>query len=58
MAQINEESIVITLSQISKAKSKFTSQITEDLMNTLESVAQELVGPGVIVEVDIHTVEE
>jgi hypothetical protein len=51
MAQIVEEVIVIKLSRIVKDKAANSpSMSTQELLTTLESVAQELVGDGVVVE--------
>lgn len=54
MAQIIEDRIVITISRITK--NNITDKDIEkfdynEILETLESVAQELVGPNVIVEV-------
>jgi hypothetical protein len=51
MAKIVEEVIVIKLSRITKEGTKVESAITEELVTTLETVAQELVGEGIVVEV-------
>ena len=51
MAQINEEIIAIKISRITKDGEELTSAVTEELTATLESVAQELVGDGAIVEI-------
>lgn len=52
MAQIQSESIVITFSKLVKASDSAGESITDDEVTAaLEQVAQELVGPGVVVEV-------
>ena len=51
MAHIAEETITITLSQLVKTDDKPNTALTEELYSTLETVAQELVGSGVIVEI-------
>lgn len=51
MATIVEETITITFSQLAKKDSKPDTALTAELIATLESVAQELVGEGIIVEV-------
>lgn len=50
MAQIVEEVIVIKLSRIVKDGTKPPSMSNQELLTTLETVAQELLGDGVIVE--------
>jgi hypothetical protein len=53
MAKIVEEIIVIKFSKIVKDSDSESSQITErDLQKTIEDVVQELVSPGVLVEVE------
>ena len=51
MAKIVEETVIIKLSRITKEGAKVESAVTEELVATLESVAQELVGDSVVVEV-------
>jgi len=51
MAKIVEEVVVIKLSRIVKdGAAEETTSVSEELLTTLESVAQELVGVGVVVE--------
>lgn len=50
MANIVEENIVIKLSRIAKTKD-LASLADAELMATIESVVQELVGEAVVVEV-------
>lgn len=52
MAKIAQQEIVIKLSTLIKdTEEDVANMVTEDLLNSLEVVAQELVGTGVIVEV-------
>lgn len=52
MAQILEENIVIKISRIAKdGNNAPTSIVTKEVLETLESVAQELIGNAAIVEV-------
>lgn len=54
MAQIIQETITITLARLVKDGAvPVDSVIVEGVMDTLESVVQELVGEGVIVETEI-----
>lgn len=53
MAKIQSETIVITFSKLTK-DNETASQITnEELVASLEAVAQELAGAGVVVEVQV-----
>lgn len=52
MAKIQEEIIVIKLSKLVKEGTEETSNITEELLATLTTVAEELVGNGVVVEAE------
>ena len=51
MAQVIEENIVITVSKLVKSGST-QPLVPEDTLLALEQVAQELLGDGVIVEVE------
>ena len=51
MAQIIEENIVIKVSKLVKGDVS-ESLVSEDVLRALESVAEELLGAGVIVEVE------
>jgi hypothetical protein len=53
MAQIIEEKIQITVSHILKDGISADDLVTADLTSTLESVAQELLGAGAVVEVAV-----
>jgi hypothetical protein len=52
MAVIFEESVTIKLSTLIKDGGSAETSITEELIASLEAVAQELVGNKVIVEVE------
>ncbi|GAG12232.1 unnamed protein product [marine sediment metagenome] len=56
MAQIIEEKIVITLARIARDDAdanQIDSVIVEGVIDTIDSVVQELVADGVVVEIDI-----
>ena len=55
MAKIYEEVVVIKLSKLVKDDQEVTpgDLVSQDTIAALEQVAQELVGKGVIVEIDI-----
>ena len=52
MAQILEEIVVIKLSRLVKSGETAESVVTSEIIAALEQVVQELVGSGVIVEVE------
>jgi hypothetical protein len=53
MAKIIKQTIVIDLSQLVKDDAPLGMDvITDDLLSSLEAVTQELVGSGVVVEVN------
>jgi hypothetical protein len=52
MAQIYEEVIIIKLSKLVKTDGAGTVIANEDFVTALTSVAEELVGTGVVVEVE------
>jgi len=52
MAKIHEEVVVIKLSKLIKDGQDTGSIATQDLTDALTAVAEELVGTGVIVEVE------
>ena len=52
MAKIQEEMLIIKFSQITREGAAAESRVTEDLITALTQVAEELVGPGVIVEIE------
>lgn len=51
MAKVHEEVVVITVSKLIKNDDTSTEIINEDFITALGSVAEELLGSGVIVEV-------
>ena len=51
MAKIHEETVVITLSKLVKDTAETELVATDDICDALQSVAEELLGAGVIVEV-------
>jgi hypothetical protein len=54
MAQIHSENIVVTLSSLMRNTDTGTSVLaTKELVEALETVAQELAGAGIIVEVQV-----
>jgi hypothetical protein len=53
MAKIHEEIVVIKLSKLIKEKHSADQQIANsDICDALQAVAEELVGAGVVVEVE------
>lgn len=56
MAQIIEEKIIVTISTIAKNGAIVLpdSKVNDELLQTLESVLQELVGEDVVVEVTVE----
>jgi hypothetical protein len=50
MAKIHEEVIVIRLSKLVKEGTEVESVVTDELINTLTTVAEELLGGSVVVE--------
>lgn len=59
MARIQEETVVITVSKLHKAVSHDGQTdaiqspiVTEDILAALESVVEELLGKGIVVEVN------
>lgn len=52
MAKVQEEVLVIKFSRLVKSTDEGTGIIPEDVLGALEQVAQELVGNGIIVEVE------
>ena len=52
MAKIVEDIIIIKFSTLVKEGAESTSAATEEVQLALEQVAQELVGTGVIVEIE------
>lgn len=52
MAKIHEEILVIKLSTLIKDSDTARKLVTEELLDSLASVAEELVGSGIVVEVE------
>ena len=52
MAKVHEEVIVIKLSRLVKDGADVDTSISEELLSTLTTVAEELVGSGVVVEAE------
>jgi len=52
MAKIHEEVVVIKLSKLVKDNDDGTVIATADIVAALQSVAEELTAPGVVVEAD------
>lgn len=52
MAQIHEEIVIIKLSKLVKANGSTTAIVTEDIVAALAGVAEELAGPGIVVEAE------
>lgn len=55
MAQINEEQIIIKISTLSADGVDVTTNISNDLISTLQSVTLELINEGAIVEIITET---
>lgn len=53
MAKIHEEIVVIKLSKLIKDDDIGTEIVTTDVITALQSVAEELIGTGVIVEAEL-----
>ena len=52
MAQIHEEVIVVKLSKLVKDNTAAPQVASDDFVGSLQSVAEELAGAGVVVEVE------
>ena len=52
MAKVHEEVAIITVSKLIKNDEAADDMITEDIVSALASVAEELLGKGVVVEVN------
>ena len=52
MAKIHEEIVVIKLSKLVKDSDAGTKIASDDIVEALQSVAEELTGTGIIVEVE------
>jgi hypothetical protein len=51
MAKIQEEVVVITVSKLVKNEGSTAEVVTDEIVSALASVAEELLGNGVVVEV-------
>jgi hypothetical protein len=51
MAKINEQTLVITLSQLIKDDANTTAILNSDLVDQLEAVVSELAGSGTLIEI-------
>jgi hypothetical protein len=52
MAKVHEEVIVITISKLVKNEENISAVVNDDIIAALGSVAEELLGNGVVVEVN------
>ena len=52
MAKIQEEVVVIRVSQLVKEGAESAPRVTEDVAQALVQVAEELVGGGAVVEIE------
>jgi histone H3/H4 len=52
MAKIHEEILIIKFSQLVKDGAESAPRATEDVITALTQVAEELIGAGVIVEIE------
>ena len=52
MAKIQEEVIIIRVSQLVRENAESTARVTEDVTQALVQVAEELLGAGVVVEIE------
>ena len=53
MAKIVKETVVLEFSKLVKDHEQADTQVSDEIAATIETVAQELVGEGVIVEVTV-----
>lgn len=53
MARVHEEIIVIKLSKLVKDGTDVESAISDELLATLTTVAEELVGSGIVIEAEV-----
>lgn len=51
MAKLQEDVLIIKISKLIKDSDDAGTALTEDLITSLEAVAQELAGPGALVEI-------
>jgi hypothetical protein len=52
MAKVHEEVVVITISKLIKNNETVTEVLNEEILSALTSVAEELLGHSVVVEVN------
>lgn len=52
MAKINESVLVVKVSELVKDNEEKPSPLTEDMVNQLQAVIQELAGPQTLVEIE------
>ena len=53
MAKIQSENVIITFSKLTKDNEQTAPITSEELVASLEAVAQELAGAGIVVEVQV-----
>ena len=51
MAKLNEDMVIIKVSELLKDSDDSRKILHEDIVNTIEAAVQELVGPGKLVEI-------
>jgi hypothetical protein len=51
MAKLNEDMVVIKVSELLKDSDETRKILDQDIVNTIEAAVQELVGPGKLVEI-------
>jgi hypothetical protein len=52
MAKIHEEVVLIKLSKLIKDSADSEKLVTDDITSALQTVAEELAAPGVVVEIE------
>lgn len=52
MAKIQEEVVILKFSQLVKDDVESAPRVTEDVVTALAQVAEELIGAGVVVEIE------
>ncbi len=53
MAKVQEQNVVITVSKLVKNDDQVQPLVAQDVLDALASVAEELLGNGVVVEVNL-----
>tara|TARA_B100001173_G_scaffold277110_1_gene258362 strand:- start:566 stop:739 length:174 start_codon:yes stop_codon:yes gene_type:complete len=53
MAKLKEEVIVIKISKLFKDKEEAVLDVSPDLITNLETIVQEMVGPGTLIESEV-----